>query len=449
MTLLIEPRALNGALASLEADRPGDAEHAMSALWSLGMQDETEPFTVSRHETQLFLWSTLPRKYLTGVEGQLAVAEAIGEFFDRLGDRAKDLSTLCRLPVTRQIIDSFDRSWDLGFRLMCKELKRAGLGAPNLPDFEWGMTTGVLEAIARESIEDLIDDAIDAGMLIAGSTTFNKGCRQIAAGFLDSDQIPLELRQAVESRTWRKLIEDERLDRRIATADEPLRRLLEPAIRRAQAYESPIVAIEAPLLRWLLQYDNGTVPLTATGNLARAVVRAAASEHSELTRHNPYGAEPRGVDDLYQLQELADFALNAKLLRRSRKMLVATPLARTACTDRTVLAGAIERTLLKGEDFTSAVYESACAVLATAAPVTREALLDQVLDMVSTRWHTLDGSPPTHYEIYSPIAELNRLLETLGAMERRSYDEPYQLTTAGTRLIERALLTRMQRAMAQ
>lgn len=40
MTLKIEPRRLNSALAALDAADPGSAEAVNSALWSFGMEDE-------------------------------------------------------------------------------------------------------------------------------------------------------------------------------------------------------------------------------------------------------------------------------------------------------------------------------------------------------------------------------------------------------------------------
>lgn len=441
MTIEINPRSLNSALAALDADDPGSADGVMSALWSLGMEDETEPFAISRLNVQHFAWSTLPRKYIACESDKLAVVEALARFFDELGDRACDHAALCRSVETKEIVAAFERSRDAGFKLLDRAIKHSGLEAPNLPDFEWGEVMGLMEAIARDAVEDLIDDAIDAGELTPGSQGFKKKCVKIARDYMVADDVPAEYADLAEQRTWIELIRGERLEHRLTMRRGLHAELSAPVLAKARGRECGEARLA--LLRWLLTYEDGRLPLTATGNLNRALVRAAVGEFSALWRDDELGGQPQGVDDVPILQDLAEFACDMKFLRKRRGELLATPIARESLLDGALLTDRVARHLLIGDRIEAAVDEATCTVLAARRSVDPDELARLVCEIVAdSGWHHASGAPIEQNDLRWAIGDIKRMLDGFGALKPRSRRDPLIVSDDGMELLERALLWR-------
>ena len=57
---------------------------------------------------QLFVWYTLPRKFLTSLEHKREAAEALALTLERLGGRAASYAEVCRCTETEELL----RAWE-------------------------------------------------------------------------------------------------------------------------------------------------------------------------------------------------------------------------------------------------------------------------------------------------------------------------------------------------
>jgi hypothetical protein len=85
-----------------EWDQDG-AREAQSALEWLGWEGEGSLF-LRRYDVQLFVWYTLPRKFLTSLESKREVAEMLAGTLERLGGRAASYADVCRSAETHELL---------------------------------------------------------------------------------------------------------------------------------------------------------------------------------------------------------------------------------------------------------------------------------------------------------------------------------------------------------
>jgi hypothetical protein len=95
MPVEVTEAVLRDALALIgEWDHDG-AQSARVALESMGWPD-SGPLLVRLYDIQLFVWYTLPRKFVTELEHKHAVAEALARVLEQIGGRAAGYAAVCR-----------------------------------------------------------------------------------------------------------------------------------------------------------------------------------------------------------------------------------------------------------------------------------------------------------------------------------------------------------------
>jgi len=96
-----------------------------------------------------FAWYALPLKWRVPLDEHIAVVDAAGELFERLGlDRYAEVF---RSSETRAILDTYQRSEQEGFEAFRAAYERSGIDPPDLDDFAWGGVMGLEEATSREA----------------------------------------------------------------------------------------------------------------------------------------------------------------------------------------------------------------------------------------------------------------------------------------------------------
>ncbi len=101
MRLQVDQENLRRIFDRLTDRDPTVGEDARAALeWLTAGEEDDVAAAFSRRRLQLFLWYELPRKWLIEPDEHLAVAAALGLFFDELGAKATSLAALCRDPET-------------------------------------------------------------------------------------------------------------------------------------------------------------------------------------------------------------------------------------------------------------------------------------------------------------------------------------------------------------
>lgn len=148
---------------------------------------------------------------------------------------------------------------------------------------------GPVEAGYRDKAERLIDDAIDGGLATPGERTHKRRCVAITEEFLshriaeDEDEPPC----GATGPTPLDDIRRERVDQLVNRGRGTWSDVVAPTLERVAsagdaAVEEPFAP---PLLSWLLSHNDGRLPLTATGNLGRALVREAVDAFPWLYSH--------------------------------------------------------------------------------------------------------------------------------------------------------------------
>ena len=133
--------ALRDALAVAgEWDEDG-ARAAQSALEWLGWEGEG-PLLLRRYDVQLFVWYTLPRKFLTTLDHKRDAADQLARTLEQLGGRAASYAQVCRSPETEELLHAWE-SEDPAARLRFRELLEAsGLEPPDTDLLAWGQVMG-------------------------------------------------------------------------------------------------------------------------------------------------------------------------------------------------------------------------------------------------------------------------------------------------------------------
>jgi hypothetical protein len=127
----IERAEVENVIGRLARRDPRTGEDARAAIeWLTADEEEDAPAVFTRHRLQLFLCYELPRKWLVEPDEHLAVAEALGLFFDEFGPSTAPLGALCRDPETSRLL----RDEGEGF---VEAIEASGLQPPDTPLLEW------------------------------------------------------------------------------------------------------------------------------------------------------------------------------------------------------------------------------------------------------------------------------------------------------------------------
>lgn len=295
-----EAEEIVGRLARRDARVAEDARAAIE--WLTAGEEEDAPTVLTRRRLQLFLWYELPRKWLVEPEEHLAVAEALGLFFDESGPSATALAALCRDADTTRLL----RDGGEGF---VEAIEASGLEPPDTPLLEWSDLMTIEESLERDAVAEMLEQAVDDGELVPGANGWLERQSDLVERYLVSPDAT-QTTPLVRIRTARRQAWLER-----ATDDEE-RTLLEAATSTSDELPTPAEAEAAvePLL-WLLGRLADGVKLTQTGALPRVLVHEAVERYPDWWDNDLFGPAHREAD-VYPLEVLHTLVDELGLARR-------------------------------------------------------------------------------------------------------------------------------------
>jgi hypothetical protein len=439
--------ALRDALAVAgEWDEDG-ARAAQSALEWLGWEGEG-PLLLRRYDVQLFVWYTLPRKFLTTLDHKRDAADQLARTLEQLGGRAASYAQVCRSPETEELLHAWE-SEDPAARLRFRELLEAsGLEPPDTDLLAWGQVMGYEEACAREQVATALEQAVEAGLLAPGAPGFRRRRAEVANGAL------LEPIDGGNGRSRLDAVHAERLEhwleRGRTRGSSERHAIIEPI---AQQLAAPPPSINADAARialapalWLLELGDAGIALTQTGALNRALVREAAERWSGWWNAEIHGP-PHRETDVALLCELHELLRRRRLLRRSGCRLLTTAGGRQLAADPTELLLALATDLLADDDFRGACAELAVALLLAGFEADwSEPLAREIQPAIVAEGWQSSGEPPDVRDVSWAIADFIRPATAAGLIERQPefpfHREPLVLSEPGRRALIAALRTR-------
>jgi hypothetical protein len=447
MPVELTEEALRDALAVAgEWDEHG-AQSAHSALEWLGWEGEG-PLLLRRYDVQLFVWYTLPRKFLTTLEHKREAADALARTLTSLGGRAASYAELCRAPETDELLRAWEDEDPGAWRRFRNLLERSGLEPPDTDLLSWGQVMGFDEACAREQVATALEQAVETGVLAPGNRGFPRRQAEVANRAL------IEPLDAGGGRSRLEAVHAERLEHWVSRGhtrgSDERRAILEPIAEMIAAPPPPLdtaaaSAALAPAV-WLLMLGASGIALTQTSALNRALVRDAAERWPGWWNADIHGL-PHRETDVTLLSELHALLRRLRLLRRRGRRLVTTARGHELRADPPSLMLTIATDLLAGDGFGAACAELAVALLLTGFEADwSEPLAEQVQPaIVADGWQSF-GDPPSMHDVSWTIADFIRPATAAGLIERRG-DFPFSrrpivLSPAGRAALIAALRAR-------
>ncbi len=331
MRFAIDQAEADEVVGRLSIRDPRAGEDARAAVeWLSGGEEEDARAVFTRRRLQLFLWYELPRKWLVEPDEHLAVAEALGLFFDEFGTPAAALAALCRDPQTIRLLHDEGE----GF---VEAIGASGLEPPDTPLLEWSDLMTIEESLERDTVADMLEQAVDDGELVPGAPRWRQRQAELVERHLstedESGTTPLTRLHAARREAWLERVADNE------------RALLEAATPAEDDRPTPLEAESAvePLL-WLLGLLADGVKLTQTGALPRSLVRAAVDRYPDWWDNGLFGP-PHREAEIYPLEVLHTLVDELKLARPKRGVLKLGPHGRSLRADPAALLSTIASTI--------------------------------------------------------------------------------------------------------
>ncbi|MGO9888405.1 MAG: hypothetical protein ACLP0L_10930 [Solirubrobacteraceae bacterium] len=439
--------ALRDALAVAgECDEDG-ARSAQSALEWMGWEGEG-PLLLRRYDVQLFVWYTLPRKFLTTLEHKREAADALAQTLERLGGRAASYADVCRARETNELLCAWENEDPAAWQRFRDLLEGSGLEPPDTDLLAWGQVMGYEEACAREQVATVLEQSVEDGLLSHGAPGFGRRQADLA------DRALLEPLEGGDGRSRLDYVRDERLAHWLArgnTRGSDERRALLEAVGPLITTAPPPIdanaarAVLAPAL-WLLELGIDGIALTQTEALNRALVREAAERWPGWWNAEIHGP-PHRETDIALLYELHQHLRRLRLLRRKGHRLLTTARGRELLGDPPALLLAAATDLLAGDDFRAACTEPTVTLLLAGFEAEwSEPLARQIHPaIVAEGWHS-DGEPPGVRDVSWAIADFIRPATAVGLIERKGdfpfHRGPLAISAAGRSALIAALRAR-------
>lgn len=453
MPVTLEERELRDALALLGEWDPGGGAGARSPLEWMGWEGEG-PMELSLYELQIFLWSTLPRKFPAPLEDKRAAAAALAGLLDRLGDRTAAYAALCRAPETAEMLGAWEEREDraAAVRRLRELMEASGLEPPDTDLLSWGNVMGFEEATARRAVALELEREVEAGRLEPGSRRFARSQAEsteralLAPPTEDSEETRIGLIRAERLERWVTRGEGFGSAERSAIVD-PVASLVgggNLAIDEGRAGDAL-----APTL-WLLERAVDGVGLTQTGALNRAFVREAAERYPQWWDAELFGP-PHRETDVSRLNELHELLRTMGLLRRRGKRVFATKRARELAADPAALLVTLATELLAGDGFWPACAEYAAALMLAGSPIDfSDDLAHRVQPVIAADGWQTGGEAPDVRDVGWAIAAFLRPAEAIGLIAedreaqhgKRYSSRKLKLTEAGRPALVAALRAR-------
>jgi hypothetical protein len=447
MPVEVTEHALRDALAIAgEWDEDG-ARSARAALEWMGWEGEG-PLLLRRYDVQLFLWYTLPRKFLTTLEHKRGAADAIARTLDGLGGRAANYADICRAPETDELLRAWENEDPGAWRRFRGLLEKSGLEPPDTELLAWGQVMGFVEASARAQVVTALEQAVETGRLSPGTRGFRHRQVEVAEAALREPLDGGDGSSRLESVHAERL--GHWLERGLTRGSAERRSILQPIAELVSDRQSAIDpdaahAALAPTL-WLLELGTDGIALTQTGALNRTLVRDAAERWRGWWNAEIHGP-PHRETDVSLLHELHHQLRRLRLLRRTGRRLVTTARGRELLADPSGLLLTIGSDLLAGDDFRAACAELAVALLLSGFEADwSEPLAKMVRPAIVAEGWQSDGGPPRLRDVSWAIADFILPATACGLIETQAdfpfHREPLVLTQAGRPALIAALRDR-------
>ena len=325
--MVVESAEVEEVIRRLARRDAGTAEDARAAVEWLSRGEEDAPSVFTRHRLQAFLWYELPHKWLVSTDEHFAVAEALAAFFHEVGPEATGYAALCRDPQTAKIL----RVGGEGF---VEAIETSGLEPPDTPVLEWSDLMTIEEALERDAVAEMLEQAVDEGRLVPGSPRWKKRQAELVEAYLTTphraEGTPLSRILTARRQAWLEWF-----------TDRPARAFIEavtPQTDAAPTIAEAEAAIE-PLL-WLLGRLADGVKLTQTGALPRVLVREVVGRYPDWWDGELFG-HPQREADVYPLEVLHTIAAELRLARPRRGILQLAPRGRALRADPPALLSTV------------------------------------------------------------------------------------------------------------
>ena len=447
MPVELTERELRDTLAVAgEWDHDG-AGAAHAALEWMGWEGEGR-LLLRRYDVQLFVWYTLPRKFLTTLEHKREAADALACTLERFGGRAAGYAEVCRSPDTDELLRAWEVEDPAAWQRFRELLESSGIEPPDTELLSWGQVMGYEEACVREEVATALERAIEDGLLFPGAPGFPRRQAEVANRAL------LEPFDGGDGRSRLEAVQAERLEhwleRGNTRGSDERRAIVEPIAELVAGSPPPIdpdaarTAL-APAL-WLLELGADGIALTQTGALNRAVVRGAAKRWQGWWNAEIHGP-PHRETDVALLHELHWQLRRLRLLRRTGRRLLITARGRKLLADPPSLLLAVATDLLAGDDFQGAGAELAVALLLAGFKADwSEPIARQIHPAIVAEGWQSAGEPPAIRDVSWAIADFIRPATAVGLIERQGnfpfHREPLVLSAAGRGALIAALRAR-------
>lgn len=427
---------LVAALALLAAEDPAAADDASAALdWITA--DAGDLALLTQQSIQDFCWYELPVKWMNPAGGSAHVADSLARALDLL--QMPRYAEICRSETTREILAAYEDGAPAGLKAYRRAVAASGITPPDLPDFEWGELMGACEASAWLSVAHALELAIASGTLRPGKRGWRERQRELTRTHLD---IP---REELLGQPFSSAIVSERAETWVSHWRSPTRQQAVGAIanRLLHPVQLPEADAADPLPRWrwlLTKFDEG-IPLTQTGNLARAFVQDSAARFG-WDEFRP----PRTEDELADLHLLRGLATGLRLARRSGRLLTLTAKGRQLTADPPSLWKTTARALLAGDAFHTYTGEMFLTLLLLRGTVPADEVTAAVARAVTEEaFHdSRTGLPPGEHDVRWAMYDTVNRCRALGLLVNGDdwRNRTCELTPAGTATALEALHAR-------
>jgi hypothetical protein len=436
MPVEVAERALRDALALAGEWDPDGTPAAQAALEWMGWDGEG-PLWLRRYDVQLFVWYTLPRKFLTSLEHKREAAAALARTLERLGDPAATYAEVCRSPETDELLSAWEAEDPAAWQRFRELLDRSGLEPPDTDLLTWGGAMGLEEARVWEQIVTALEEAAEDGRLAPGRPGFRRRQAEIANAALH------EPRDGGDGRSRLDAVHAELLERWLEhgqTRGSSERRAIIAPVASLVVDAPPVDAAAArdalaPAL-WLLERAEDGIVLTQTGALNRALVRESVDRWPAWWRADLFGP-PNREEEVTFLHELHGMLRRLRLVRRTGRRIVVTARGRRLRGDPPALLAALARELLAGESFRAACAELAVALMLGGVVADYgDSLAHRIQPAIVAEGWRSDGESPDVRDVGWAIADFLRPAEAAGILSRgesgsRLSGDPLVLTDAG------------------
>ncbi len=430
-------------LARLDAVDPAAASDARAALeWLIG---DAGLGAVSRYGVQQFCWYELPFKWIIEPHVQAEIVSSLARFFDLAG--LARYGEVCRSAVTGSVLEAWRHDPSAGFAAYRQASERSGVEPADLPELTWSGTMLEDEHTAFWSAAVALEMAVDAGALVPGSTGWRSRRGELTLAHLTHPRDELfggSFLQAIHTARIGAWIEGPP-----GQASRARAQLLAPvanALLHPPAPPRDLRRSLAPLRWWLDQLvgEAGGLPLTGTGRLPRATVRAALDAFPRW----PAAANriPQRVDDLPALAAVDRLGRELRLARRQGRRLVITRLGEQCRADPRALWSAIAAHEAAGSGWPAAVAELVFAILLLEPLVERREVMAEVtVALTEAGWHRgVVGDPVPRARLEPAFADLVLRATTFGWVRERgpAANPVWRLTATGRSTAVAALRSR-------